>query len=343
MKMMICGDIHFGIRNNSVKYLDFQTKWFREELFPSLKKHKCDSIVFLGDVFDSRINLSPLVLQRVRQLFKELTSILDVYCIIGNHDIFFRNTKKVHSLEILEDQGVTVFENPELLKINNRKILFLPWIVKDEREDVEKFLVQEEYDVCFGHLEINNFEKVKGVVEKDGISQKLFSNCKKVYSGHFHLRRSQGHIHYTGTPYELTWNDYKDEKGLVLLDLDTLEDTFIKTKNTPKHLKLYTDKISKEEIDSALIKDNIIKLHVHSSLPEIEKIDYLEKINFLEPLMFSIDDESVLNFETEEDVEADIKDTMGFLTDFLQLTELPEGLELKKTLEILEDIHRKCI
>ena len=28
------GDLHFGVRGNSTKYLDFQEKWFKEELFP---------------------------------------------------------------------------------------------------------------------------------------------------------------------------------------------------------------------------------------------------------------------------------------------------------------------
>jgi DNA repair exonuclease SbcCD nuclease subunit len=342
MKMMICGDAHFGIRNNSTKHLDFQTTWFREELIPSIKKKKCESVVFLGDIFDSRINLSPLILQQVRQLFKELTSFVDVYCILGNHDIFYRNGRDVHSLDVLTDQGVNVIEHPTVMEIADKNMLFLPWVVKNESEEVSKLLVKDNYDACFGHIEINGFEKVKGVMEDEGFSTSLFENCNNVFSGHFHLKRDLKHINYVGTPFELTWNDYKDEKGLHVYDTKTGDIEFIETQNTPKHLKILVSSTSLEDIDRDLIANNIIRLVIDTELTEVQKIDYVEKINSLEPLLFTVDDESIVDFETDEEVEADIKDTLGFLSDFLDITELPEGLERKKLWSTVEEIYGKC-
>jgi len=344
MKMMICGDIHFGLRNNSNKHLDFQTKWFREELIPLLKENNCESIVFLGDVFDSRNTLSPLVLRRVRKLFKELMSVVsNAYCIVGNHDLYFRNNKSVHSLDVLTDQGITVFEKPTQLKINEKKILFIPWIVKDEIDDVTKLLVENDFDICFGHLEINGFEQVKGIVEKEGLKQELFANCKKVYSGHFHLRCNIDHINYVGTPYEINWNDYQDKKGVHILDVNCLKDTFVTSKNSPKHIKIPSHKYNIDNLNKKLVTNNIVKIIYDSNISEVDKINFNEKINSLEPLMVSIDDEEIGEFDTNENIEADIKNTMGFLVDYLNVIEIPEELNKKILIEKLEEIHKQCV
>lgn len=343
MKILVCGDLHFGVRGNSVKHLDFQSKWFREELIPSVKNHKCDKVVFLGDVFDNRNNLSPLVLQRVRELFKELTEVVKTYCILGNHDIFFRNNKSVHSLDVLVDQGVKVFKKPTVAKFSDKKILFLPWIVKDEKNNIAKILVNDNYDICFGHLEINGFEQTKDVTEKEGFRGDLFANCKKVFSGHFHLRRNHGNIIYTGSPFELTWNDYTDDKGTYILDTDDMSEEFVPTINTPKHIKLTSKNTKLEEINEDNITNNIVKIVFNEEISEVNRINFIEKINSLEPFSCTVDNEIDTDFDSDEDIESDIKDTLSFLQDYLNLIEVPEDLDKKIIMEKIEEIYNKCI
>lgn len=343
-KMIIIGDIHAGVRNNSTKYLGFQEKWFKEELFPAIKNNNCKHVIFLGDIFDSRNSLSPIILQKVRELFKELISLgVQCYVVMGNHDIFYRNNKTVHSLDILTDQGVIVYDNPTQVTIENKNILMLPWIVKDEIEDVKKLLVNDNYDLCFGHLEINNFDKVKGVTEKEGLPTELFANCKKVFSGHFHLKRNSGNIQYTGTPYELTWNDYEDQKGIYLLDLETLDADFIPTKNTPKHIKISNKSHTIGDIKSEIITNNIIRVTFDENISEANKIDFIEKINSLEPIVCTVEDEIFGNFNSDEDIETDIKDTLGFLQEYIEIIELPEEFSKKILFEKIQEIYNKCL
>jgi DNA repair exonuclease SbcCD nuclease subunit len=340
MKIMVVGDLHFGVRNNSQAYLDFQTNWFLKELIPNIEKHKCDKVVFLGDVFDSRNSLSPVIVNRVRELFKILTKVTDVHCIVGNHDIYYRNNKNIHSLTILEDQGVTVYENPTEITFGDKKALMLPWIVKDEQEDVMKMLVNNEYDLCFGHLEINNFEMVPGVFEDKGFKHDLFSNCENVYSGHFHLRRKHDNIQYTGTPYELTWSDYMDVKGVYIYDTDTSKEEFVETKGTPQHIKLSFDEhreVEKEEVDN-----NILRVKFLKNCSEVDKINIIERINSLNPIACVVDDESDSDFDSDEDIEASIKDTMGFLNEFLNIIEIPEDLDKKVLREMLNEMYEDC-
>jgi DNA repair exonuclease SbcCD nuclease subunit len=343
MKMMIIGDIHFGVRNNSVPYLDFQTEWFLNELIPLINKEKIDHVVFEGDMFDSRNSLSPLVISRVREIFKELTKHAKIHCILGNHDLYFRNNKSIHSLCILEDQGVKIYENPTTVTISNKEILMLPWIVKDEQQDIANLLVNNKFDFCIGHLEINDFEMVPGVKEENGLRRSLFSSCGKVFSGHFHLRRKIGNIQYTGTPYELSWNDHGDEKGVYIVDLSNNDETFIQTKLTPRHLKISNDTTTLKDINKELVTNNILRVLFKGDITEVQKINFIEKVNSLSPMSLTVDDETDESLETDENIEASIKDTMGFLNEYLELLEIPDELDHKLLRELLNEVHDECV
>jgi DNA repair exonuclease SbcCD nuclease subunit len=341
-KILIVGDIHLGVRNNSLSYLNFQTDWFRNELFPLITKEKIDHLVFLGDVFDNRTSVSLIVLQRARELFKELTDInIDTHCILGNHDIAFRNNKSIHSLGILEDQGVKVYEKPTELLLSGSKVLMLPWVVKDEQDSVMELLAKNNYDSCFGHLEINDFEMVPGLVENKGFKQDLFSNCKNVFSGHFHLRRKHKNINYVGTPYELTWSDHLDQKGVTILDTKTNTQTFIPTKYTPKHIKLAFDGC--RVIDKTEIYNNILNVKFTRNVGEVDKINIISRINALEPISCAINEDLDDNVDSTYDIESSIKDTIGFLTEYLSVVEIPPELDSTILREKLVELYENCV
>jgi DNA repair exonuclease SbcCD nuclease subunit len=46
--------------------------------------------------------------------------------------------------------------------------------------------------------------------------------------GHFHHKSNDGHIFYLGTPYEITWSDYGNEKGFHIFDFDKRDFEFIR-------------------------------------------------------------------------------------------------------------------
>jgi DNA repair exonuclease SbcCD nuclease subunit len=341
MKMMVIGDIHFGVRNNSQSYLSFQEDWFENDLIPKIEKHGIERVLFLGDIFDSRNSLSPVIINSARRIFKNLASKVKVEAIVGNHDTFFRNNKSVHSLTIIEDQGVTVYENMEEVDIGGLKALMLPWVVKDEMEDVQNTLASNDYDLCFGHLEINDFEMVPGVKEDKGFRRDLFVNVGQVFSGHFHLRRKHDNIQYTGTPYELSWSDYQDEKGVYVIDTETKKSTFLPSTIGPKHIKL--EEKAMRTIDPKEIGGNIVKLKLLKEAGEVDKINLVERINSLNPISLSIDDESNEDFDVDQDIEASIKDTEGFLNEYINIIEVPEELDKKVLREKLKDLFETCV
>ena len=54
MKIAILNDTHFGVRNDSEAFRNYQLKFFNDIFFPYLKKHNIKTIVHLGDVVDRR-------------------------------------------------------------------------------------------------------------------------------------------------------------------------------------------------------------------------------------------------------------------------------------------------
>mgnify|MGYP001463127321 FL=1 len=78
-------------------------------------------------------------------------------------------------------------------------------------------------DIIMGHLEINGFEMHKGQLADGMFEKKLFNRFETVFTGHFHHKSDDGQIYYLGTPYEIFWNDYNDQKGFHIFDTSTRE------------------------------------------------------------------------------------------------------------------------
>lgn len=61
-----------------------------------------------------------------------------------------------------------------------------------------------------------------------GASISVYEKFSQVFSGHYHHKSSRENIHYLGNPYQIYWNDYKDERGFHIWDTETLELTFVR-------------------------------------------------------------------------------------------------------------------
>ena len=61
MKVAIITDTHFGARKGSDHLHNYFEMFYRDVFFPSLEKHQIDTVLHMGDIFDSRkaIDLNP--------------------------------------------------------------------------------------------------------------------------------------------------------------------------------------------------------------------------------------------------------------------------------------------
>ena len=54
MKIALLNDTHFGCRNDSPHFVQYQSRFYDEVFFPYLKEHNIKTLIHLGDVVDRR-------------------------------------------------------------------------------------------------------------------------------------------------------------------------------------------------------------------------------------------------------------------------------------------------
>jgi len=284
MKVCLMSDQHFGVRKNSEVFLKSQSKFIEEQLVPYLKENKIDTIFMLGDLFDNRSSTNTKIMNSVYELFDKHLKEFKIYILIGNHDTYYNSSVEINSLKFLEGfDNVELIEKITKIRLDEKDITLVPWVV-DNVEFVKEFHKMS-CDVCMGHFNIFGFHFNKYKKSDDGIHSKLFGKCKKVFTGHFHIRNSQtlfgSEIIYIGSPYQLTRNDIDESRGFTILDLSNLEYDFIDNEVSLKYIKLkFPEKFNRKRIEN-----NIIDVHVDydDSYNEDKVNKYINKIEELNP------------------------------------------------------------
>ena len=271
MRVAILGDTHFGVRNDSELFLEMQQRYYTEFFFPYLKENGIDVLIQTGDIFDKRKNINIRTLNKAKQFFFD--AVLEwggqFMVIVGNHDTYYKNTNDLNSLNTL------IEENPKykdflIVSEFQREILdgvefnLVAWV---NEENHDAIIEQLEYgkDVCIGHFELSGFEMMRGVVSKHGtLDAKKLSDFDVVFSGHYHRPSEKGNIVYIGTPYQLTWTDYGDEKSFVVFD--TKSKTYERV-YTPTEYNLYAKVKWQDALNSPDMSGKIVRVLVDDQTP----------------------------------------------------------------------------
>ena len=267
MKVAILNDTHAGIRNSSDIFTDNADKFYSEVFFPYLIENNINRILHLGDVFDNRKFINFKSLHRYRKSFlsklREHSIHMDV--IPGNHDTFFKNTNDLNSLKELLGHymnEVTIHMEPSVLNLDGFKFAMLPWITPENHDRSIEFIGKCKADWLGGHLELKEFEMMRGVQSHDGMDHKLFKRFEKVLTGHFHVGSERDNIKYVGTQMEFFWSDAGDAKGFHVLDTSTRELEKINNPHTLFHKIIYDD--SKTDYSAFIpdVTDKFVKIIV---------------------------------------------------------------------------------
>src|SRR5574344_708373 len=101
MKAIIIGDIHFDVSNGSQTVLENQLGFFTKQVFPYMKEHNIDTIIQLGDLMDNRNKVSVNVTHYLKEMFFDymMKNNITLYTLLGNHDIYHKDSREIHSLE----------------------------------------------------------------------------------------------------------------------------------------------------------------------------------------------------------------------------------------------------
>lgn len=226
MRVAFITDQHFGARSNSSIFLDNYDKFYREVFFPTLEERNITRVVGLGDLWEDRRSLSPYTLARTREMFlqplKDRNIQMDV--ILGNHDVYYRNSNEVNTVEFLGDlyRNIKVHPKWEVIDLGVPFAL-ISWLHRGNIEEGLQWLETVDAKLLGGHFEIKGFEMTRGQIATHGLEQSVFDRFDKVVSGHFHVRSTIGNIQYLSNPSQTTWADVGLDKGFHIFDSDTLE------------------------------------------------------------------------------------------------------------------------
>jgi len=144
MQVCILGDTHFGMRGDSLEFHEHYRKFYETVFFPFLEKHNIKVIYQLGDLFDRRKFVNYNTLHLVRDYFfnkaKQLG--IEVHTLIGNHDIYYKNTLDVNSpILLLSEYGnLTAYQKPQTIEIDGIPVDIIPWICDENEEEIMKFI-----------------------------------------------------------------------------------------------------------------------------------------------------------------------------------------------------------
>ena len=129
MKIALVTDLHFGARNDHQKVAAFQKKFYDEVFFPYIDEHGIKCVFDLGDTFDRRKFISYTSLKAAKEMFFEPLKSrgIETHIIVGNHDIYFRNTNKINAIQELctAPDGIHepwIYEEPKVVDFDGLKI-----------------------------------------------------------------------------------------------------------------------------------------------------------------------------------------------------------------------------
>ena len=346
MKIALITDTHYGARKSSKLFHDYFEKFYNDIFFPTIKERKIEHAIHLGDSFDNRKTIDFWALnwakEHVYDKFKELG--VNVHTIVGNHDVYYKNTNEVNAVDSLLESydNVVRYSSATEIDIDGFQTLLLPWICQDNYDESMKAIKNTKCKSAFGHLELNGFQLFPGMVQTNAHMNMDVSAFKKldvVFSGHYHTRSNDGKIFYLGNPYQIFWNDAGDKRGFHIFDTDTYELEFIPNPYTMFE-KVYYEDTNYKLYDARHLKDKIVKVIVRKKTSQLEFDKFVDKIDkagcydLKVVENFEIDDEEV-EFSTEESA-----DTLTLLNKYIEESEFDLDKEVVKN--IMKDVYREA-
>ena len=259
MKFIHTSDWHFGMTVGTGSYEEDQ-RFFLARLRELILDEGVEAVLISGDVFDTAVTNS-----RAMELYNEAVNMLcrdlgvTVVVIAGNHDspsrlAACRELLKAAGLHITGRLGRTV--EPVLLDGGKVAVYPLPFFSRDEVlalhpekkqeirsmetamqavcDGIRETMDKSRRNIVLSHslivnAELSESDRAARVGFATAVSKDVFDGFDYVALGHIHKPQVIApHIRYSGSPVKYSFgNEETQEKGVVLVDTDTMEQRFI--------------------------------------------------------------------------------------------------------------------
>jgi DNA repair exonuclease SbcCD nuclease subunit len=286
LKVLIVGDPH--IKVNNVK----ETEEMTQKLIQICQERKPNFVILLGDILDRHSNIHVVPLMRAEKLVLELSKLLPVFLVIGNHDRpnnsnFLTDEHPFNAMKLWPN--TYIIDKVETHTLEGIKCVFVPYVppgrLQEAINTIPDALVDCKVVIC--HQEIRNC-KMGAIISTEGDEWSL--DKPLIISGHIHdYDRLQPNVIYVGTPVQHTYSENVN-KAVSMFTFTLLENN----NNSDKEFQW-----EEERIDLGLMKkvtvyvtpkevnnyvppnDKQIKLVIRGTEAEIKSIAKLEKLQEL--------------------------------------------------------------
>lgn len=246
-RVVFLSDIHLGLRNASIEWIENITSYFDNFFIPLIKKYKSEetvALVIAGDFFDNRQHIDINVMNIGSQIMYKLSKEVEVFILVGNHDIYKKKDTDITSLKLFDtfDNVNVVYNVSQLLLKGDKKMTLIPW-VGDHKEETNLLAKHKNDDFIIMHTDITglNFDNGREII--DGANISVVENGK-IYSGHIHKRQENDKVVYLGSPYQLRRSDIGNNKGVYSIKFVengssyTAKQEFVSNDYSPKFLRI---------------------------------------------------------------------------------------------------------
>lgn len=258
--------------------------------------------------------------------------------ILGNHDLFNKNSTDVNSINIFRDNSnVHVIDSPIEIALNGKKALLVPWL-----SDLSSFKA-ESYDYVLGHFDIsskfliasyaqehskasNASDMASIEIDNDSYLAKTASSSSKpedllgsfielakpkgtIFAGHIHQHKEMTvkgrKLIFVGSPYQQNLGDIGCCCGYY--EIDELGNySFIELSGIPKHVVFKSSDILKEGVDAfdfSSASGNIVQKTYDVDVSMADDLKISQKIESFKPYEELLPDYQVALDFTKEDVD----------------------------------------
>jgi DNA repair exonuclease SbcCD nuclease subunit len=349
-RVWILGDLHLGIRSNSMEWLNIQSEFLDNHFLPTVKQNfkEGDVLVQVGDVFDNRQSINTKILNYAINFFERVGNILPTYLIAGNHDIWAKKSNDISSIECLKwIPNIQILKEPQTYNWGGKNVLLMPWR-RDSEHEIETLNQYSHADIVFCHSEVKGAYTNQRSTLDDGTEIQNYNGYKRVYSGHIHYRQEHGVLKMVGTPYQLTRSDINNQKGFDLVDLNTMDEYFFENTVSPKFLRFNLSKLYNITLNTFKnqIYNNFVDLYVPSKVATTTSLSYLiNKIQSssrtLEPNIYQEDSYIDKDFEDINDLQENY-DIMSLCKKYVNDTNYDQETK-DKIKNKLKKLYQDCL
>jgi DNA repair exonuclease SbcCD ATPase subunit/DNA repair exonuclease SbcCD nuclease subunit len=245
-------DIHIRVLERHDEYREVFDKVC--EYFKAIPGTKEDSVfVICGDIFHDRSKLTPECILLFKEFIDNLTELIDVVIIAGNHDVFahgdreniisgITEVKEFENFHYLKQSGIYKYHNIDFAvsSLLDNKIVKIDTLL-EANKDLE--LPENYRSVALYHGPVNGAKLDNGTLYPEGmdtVNLKTFQGFDLTLLGDIHLRQFLNKEKTVAYPGSLIQQNHGEEKehGILKWDLTTNTSEFIKIENDYGYITL---------------------------------------------------------------------------------------------------------